>query len=135
MRALLLRAGGGWNNAHFVRYEDGGNNFAGNRPPNAPAYTYSLGADYTFGNGWYAHADCQGAGKAYFDSANTQKQDSYRLLNMKAGYRFSNYEVAFWIKNARDQVYVTRAFDIGGGTYAGIAGNPRTFGMTLTAQW
>ncbi|MEW9897967.1 TonB-dependent receptor [Chitinivorax sp. PXF-14] len=134
-RALMLRASGGWNDAHFVRYKDGGNDFAGNRPPNAPAYTYSLGADYMFGNGWYAHADWQGAGKVYFDSANTKKQDSYGLLNMKAGYRFSDFEVAFWIKNALDKVYVTRAFDIGGGTFAGIAGDPRTFGMTLTARW
>lgn len=134
-RNLLLRAGGGWNDAHFVKYEDGGKNYSGNRPPNAPAYTYNLGADYTFGNGWYAHADWQGAGKLYFDSANTQKQDRYGLLNMKTGYRFRNYEVAFWIKNALDKVYVTRAFDIGGGTFAGIAGDPRTFGMTLTAQW
>jgi iron complex outermembrane recepter protein len=134
-RDLLLRASGGWNDAHFVTYVDNGNDYAGNRPPNAPAYTYSLGADYTFGNGWYAHADWQGADKVYFDSANTQKQDGYGLLNMKAGYRFRNYELAFWIKNALDEVYVTRAFDIGGGTYAGIAGDPLTYGMTLTAQW
>jgi iron complex outermembrane receptor protein len=134
-KALLLKAAGGWNDAHFTRYEDSGNDYSGNRPPNAPAYTYSFGADYDFDNGLYAHADWLGTGGLYFDSANTQKEGHYGLLNLKTGYQFDSYEVAFWIKNALDATYATRAFDIGGGTYGGIAGDPRTFGMTLTARW
>lgn len=134
-KALLLKAGGGWNDAHFIRYEDNGNDYSGNRPPNAPAYTYSFGADYDFDNGLYAHADWLGTGGLYFDSANTRKEGHYGLLNLKTGYQFDDYEVAFWIKNALDATYATRAFDLGGGTYGGIAGDPRTFGMTLTARW
>lgn len=132
---LLLKASSGWNDAHFVTYKDNGNDYSGNRPPNAPAFTYTLGFDYTFDNGIYARVDWAGSSGVYFDSANTKRQDHYGLLNMKAGYRTDGYEVAVWAKNALDEVYVSRAFDIGGGTYAGIAGEPRTFGVTLTTKW
>jgi len=134
-RSLLLKAGGGWNDAHFVDYDYGGQDLSGKRPPNAPGYTYSLSADYGFGNGAYAHAGWQANGPVYFDSPNTQKQTDYGLLNLTVGYQFDRYEVALWIRNALDETYVTRAFDIGGGTYAGIAGDPRTYGLTLTALW
>lgn len=137
-KALLLKAAGGWNDAHFVKYKDGAKDYAGNRPPNAPAYTYSFGTDYDFDNGLYAHADWQGSGGLYYDSANTQKEGHHGLLNLKTGYQFDSYEVAFWIKNVLDETYATRAFNVGSSTspvYAGIAGDPRTFGVTLTARW
>jgi len=137
-RRMLLKAGGGWNDAHFVNYYDGATNYSGNRPPNAPAYTYSLGGDYRFDSGFYAHADWLGTGEIYYDSANQQKGKPYGLLNMKTGYQFDTYEVALWIKNALDEVYVTRAFNLGSAAapaYGGIAGDPRTFGLTLTARW
>ncbi|EPY01064.1 TonB-dependent receptor [Magnetospirillum fulvum MGU-K5] len=137
-KALLLKAGGGWNDAHFVRYVDNGHDYAGNRPPNAPAYTYSLGADYRFEEGVYAHIDWLGTGDIYYDSANTQKEKPYGLLNMKTGYQFDSYEIAFWIKNALNATYATRAFNVGSvaaPVYAGIAGDPQTFGVTMTARW
>jgi len=132
---LVMTGSVGWNDAHFVEYSDGANDYAGNRPPNAPIYTYNIGADYTFENGLYAHADWLGMGGLYYDSANTQKEDHYGTLNIKAGYEIDNFEVAFWVKNALDAVYATRAFDMGNGTYGGIAGDPRTFGMVVTARW
>lgn len=132
---LLLTGSVGWNDAHFTEYMDGGNDYSGNRPPNAPIYTYSIGADYTFDNGLYAHADWLGMGGLYYDTANTQKEDHYGLLNFKIGYEWENFELAFWMKNALDEAYATRAFDMGGGTYGGIAGDPRTFGMVVTARW
>ncbi|SDE51262.1 TonB-dependent receptor [Rhodospira trueperi] len=125
----------GWNDAHFIEYTDGVDDYSGNRPPNAPIYTYSIGADYAFKNGLYAHVDWLGMGGLYYDSANTQKEDHYGILNAKAGYDIENLEVAFWVKNALDEAYATRAFDMGEGTYGGIAGDPRTFGMTVTARW
>lgn len=134
-QALVLRAGAGWNDAHFTEYTDDRGDYSGKRPPNAPAYTYSVAADYSFDSGLYAHADWTGSGHLYYDVANTQKEGHYGLLNLKAGYRFGSYEAAAWIKNALDEVYATRAFDVGGGTYAGIAGDPRTFDVTLTARW
>lgn len=134
-RALQLRFGAGWNDAHFTEYRDGANDYAGKRPPNAPAYTYNLGADYMIGNGWRLRADWLGTGPLYYDSANRQREDGYGLLNLRAAYHYRDYELAFWIKNALDKAYATRAFDIGGGNYAGIAGDPRTVGATLTARW
>lgn len=134
-RDLRLIAGGGWNDAHFKRYEDGGVDYSGKRPPNAPAYTYSLGVDYQRDDGFFARADWLGTGRVYFNSANTQRQDSYGLLNLRAGYDIGDYGVALWMKNALDETYATRAFDLGGGTYGGIAGDPRTFGLTVTARW
>lgn len=134
-RGLNLSFGAGWNDAHFTRYRDGTADYAGNRPPNAPAYTYHLGADYAVGGGWRLRADWLGTGALYYDSANSQKEDGYGVLNLRAAYRFGDHELAFWIKNALDEVYATRAFDIGGGTYAGIAGDPRSVGATLTLRW
>lgn len=134
--ALVLKANAGWNDAHFVEYMYGTRNYADKRPPNSPAYTYGIAADYNFSENFYARADWLGTGGVYFDSANEHKQSSYGLLNLKTGYRYGNYEASLWVRNALDKVYVTRAFDSGlAERYAGIAGDPQTFGLTLTARW
>jgi iron complex outermembrane receptor protein len=133
-RDLQLRLGAGWNNAHFTRYLNDAGDYAGNRPPNAPAYNYNLGADYRIGD-WRLRADWLGTGHFYYDTANREKEGRYGLLNLRAAYRFKDCELALWVKNALDEVYATRAFDVGGGTYLGVAGDPRTVGATLTVRW
>lgn len=132
---LRLHASYGWNDAHFKRYIDGNNNYADKRPPNSPKYTWALGGEYTFLNNWYARADLLGTSDFYFDVANAQKEAGYELLNLRLGYDVGEYAIATWIKNATDETYVTRAFDAGAGSYVGLAGDPRTFGVTVTARW
>ena len=132
---LRLHASYGWNDAHFKRYIDGDNNYADKRPPNSPKYTWALGGEYTFLNNWYARADLLGTSDFYFDVANAQKEAGYELLNLRLGYDVGEYAIATWIKNATDETYVTRAFDAGAGSYVGLAGDPRTFGVTVTARW
>lgn len=132
---LRLNGSIGWNDAHFTDYKDGSNVYDGNRPANAPALTYAVGADYQFENGLYARADWQGNGGFYYDSANKVKEKAYGTLNLKAGYEFDDYEVSLWMKNVTNQAYAVRAFDAGSGRYVGLAGEPRTFGINLTARW
>jgi iron complex outermembrane receptor protein len=132
---LRLHASYGWNDAHFERYIDGNNNYADKRPPNSPEYTWALGGEYTFLNDWYARADLLGTSNFYFDAANAQQEMGYELLNLRFGYDVGKYSIAAWVKNATDEIYATRAFDAGDGSYVGLAGDPRTFGVTVTTRW
>lgn len=132
---LRLHASYGWNDAHFERYIDGDNNYADKRPPNSPKYTWALGGEYTFLTHWYARADLLGTSEFYFDAANAQREAGYEVLNLRLGYDVGKYAIATWVKNTTDETYVTRAFDAGNGSYVGLAGDPRTFGVTVTARW
>lgn len=70
-------------------------------------------------------------GKQYFDLANTISQSPYHLLNARLGVATNNFEVMFWGRNLADQRYISYAYDFG----AAHLGNPRTYGVTLTARF
>lgn len=132
---LRLHASYGWNDAHFERYIDGDHDYADKRPPNSPKYTWALGGEYAFLHHWYARADLLGTSDFYFDAANDQKESGYKLLNLRLGYDVGKYAIAVWMKNVTDEIYATRAFDAGDGLYVGLAGDPRTFGITGKVRW
>ncbi|MDL1962658.1 MAG: hypothetical protein LWX01_13400, partial [Deltaproteobacteria bacterium] len=56
--------------------------------------------------------------------------------NARLGYEKEGFEIYLWAKNLFDEEYVTRAFEIAElGGYFGRAGDPQTFGITLTARF
>lgn len=133
---LLLQLSMGLNNTKFDHYIDlqAGVDHQGKRPPNAPRYTYSLGADYQLSDELALRADWQVRGDSYYDSANSQKEDPYGLLNVSARYQWQDYSVRLWLDNALDEVYATRAFE-SGGVWIGRAGEPRTVGISFSGAW
>ncbi|MEZ8093719.1 TonB-dependent receptor [Photobacterium swingsii] len=145
---LTAWANGGYNDASFNDfiskvYDNSGNvigqnDYNGNRPANAPKYTYSLGIDYNFLENYFVYADYNVTGDFYFDNANTTKQDAYGILNLRGGYTSANLDLILWAKNALDEEYLTRAFPMGDGAnkkWYGRSGDPVTFGATVNLKW
>jgi len=64
--------------------------------------------------------------------------DGYALLNGRIGYRNSNgLSVFLWSRNLFNKDYFEQLLPAGGnaGHYAGVLGDPRTFGITLRYLW
>lgn len=60
--------------------------------------------------------------------------DRYTILNARIGFRlFQGASVSLWSRNLLDQNYYEQLLPAGGnaGHYAGVLGDPRTFGITL----
>ena len=60
--------------------------------------------------------------------------DGYALLNARAGFRVGNgTSVSLWARNLLNKDYYEQLLVAGGnaGHYAGVLGDPRTFGVTL----
>jgi iron complex outermembrane receptor protein len=60
--------------------------------------------------------------------------DGYALLNARAGFRASKgVSISLWARNLLDKNYYEQLLPAGGnaGHYAGVLGDPRTYGVTL----
>ncbi len=97
-----------WNDT-YTGYEK--NDYSGKDLPNVPEYTFSLGAQYRFLNGFFMRADVNGVGSFYGDHANTVKEDAYALVNLKLGYETETFDIYVWGKNVFDKKYHTIKYD------------------------
>jgi iron complex outermembrane receptor protein len=70
-------------------------------------------------------------GKQYFDLANSISQKAYSLLNTRFGITSRHFDLMFWGRNLGDKKYIAYAYDFG----AVHLGNPKTYGVTLTANF
>jgi iron complex outermembrane receptor protein len=147
---LDFSAGFGYTNVEFDDYKDsifdldptsptygqktGDVDYSGKKNMFVPEYTYNMAAQYRHVSGFFGRIDLLGVGDSYYDLANTVKENAYELVNARIGYEQEHFEIYFWTKNLLDEEYVTRAFDMGG-TYMGRAGDPQTFGITLTGRF
>jgi iron complex outermembrane receptor protein len=109
----------------------------GNRQVFTPSTTSALAAQYSYGlNGKQdlkivVRGEWMAIGKHYFDLANSISQKSYSLLNTQFGITAKNYDLLFWVRNIADKKYISYAYDFG----AVHLGDPRTYGVTLTARF
>ena len=133
--AWTLRGSASWIEAQFDDYVDTANNidYSGNRVFCVPSYSYSMAVDYRdeIATDWelFGSTGISVSGPQYFNDANTVKQDTYSLVNMRLGSRWQSLECSVWARNVFDTRYV--AFE---NTTAGWAeaGRPRTMGVTLS---
>ena len=143
---LLFEGSFGYTDAKYRRYSDkvSGMDYAGNRTPLAPEYTYNLALQYSLpllesfdffhkedSLTWITRAELQGVGKFYWNDANTLKQDPYELVNL----RTDNYSITFWAKNVFDKKYNCVAFAFSGSSALAQVGAPRSFGVTFRADF
>ncbi|MGH0030248.1 MAG: TonB-dependent receptor [Myxococcota bacterium] len=145
----------GTNSVVFVQEVDN----SGNRLLNSPQFKVSLTAEQTFPLGRFGSLTARWDGAwtddTYYDATegrgfpnfqgdqflpeNTIGQKAYWLHNVRVGYRTpdGSIELAGWVRNLTDQVYKTFAFDASAlpanKTTVYAVGEPRTYGMTLTA--
>ena len=133
---LSLSAAYGYTNAKFVEFNDGVNDYSGNYLPYAPQHTSSVAVSYRIPLNCVVldditlNASCQGAGKIYWNEANTFKQDFYSLLNASVELRKGDYSLSLWGKNLTNTDFYTFYFKSMGNSFMNV-GKPCRWGATL----
>ncbi len=114
-------------------------NYAGNRVPYAPANTLSseLGYRFSLSNGPFSSLDisanCKGAGKIWWDEANTLSQPFYCTFgtNVSLVSKNGKYNLSFWTRNLSDKEYKTFYFKSVSRSFYSM-GRPLRMGLRLT---
>lgn len=120
----------GYVDATFDEYTLDGVDYSDKDIPNSPSHTYSLGSTYRFCEHWMVNAEINGTGTIYYEADNVKSQDSYRIVDLKAGYEADKFDVYLWGRNLFDEAYATRAFEMSNEWWA-RAGDPLTCGVTF----
>jgi len=140
---LDVFASWGYSNALFA---DGtranGVDVSHNEIPYTPSYTATFGGQMTRAitaaiNG-FGRAEFVVTGGFKYDEGNTQGQDAYTILNLRAGARHKRLFGELWIRNAFDTHYVPIAIPYPGfapSGFIGENGRPRTFGVSIGATF
>ena len=138
MRGLSVVGSYGYTNARFVEFNDGVNDYADNYLPYAPQHTASLGASYRFfvsDNGLLKHIDLnaswQGAGKIYWNEANTLAQNFYSQLNASLMFQFRDVALSLWGRNLTNTDFYTFYFKSMNNNFYNH-GKPCRIGATLS---
>lgn len=132
-RQITLNGSLGYANVEFDDFRDALGDYSGNKAPNAPEYTFSIGGDYRPGNGFFAGVDLVGYGKMYGDFSNTFKRDAYQLFNAKVGYEADKWDVYLYGKNIFDEDYTWAG--IGGNGWWNLYSDPREIGLKATYRF
>ncbi|MBQ5726461.1 MAG: TonB-dependent receptor [Alistipes sp.] len=140
MSHLRLMANYGFTHAEFVEYDDFVNgeavSYAGNYLPYAPKHTASVGLVY---NCWIGgrlldeitvSASWQGAGKIYWNEANTLSQNFYSQLNASLELRKGDFTLGLWGKNLTNTEFNTFYFRSVGNDFIS-PGKPIRWGISL----
>jgi len=90
--------------------QGGDQNLVGREQAHAPAYNYSLAAEYRNQNGWFARLGISSKDEFFYSNSHQQKSESYQLLNMKLGYESEQWAVYLWGRNVNDETYHVRGF-------------------------
>lgn len=137
--ALDLFAAVGFTAARFADGTmSGGVNVGDNELPYTPDYTATFGGQLaraiTSAVSGYGRAEIVLTGAFNYDEGNTQGQDAYSLVNLRAGARHKRLFGELWLRNAFDTRYVPIAIPFPGfapSGFIGENGRPRTFGITI----
>lgn len=145
---LALTATYGYTHATFRHYDMGQNadgesvDYTGHRVPFVPAHTASLAADWTqrfdgtgFVRSLTVGADATGAGRIYWDEANSMSQPFYVLLGAHVDVSLArNVTLSLWSKNLTATLFDTFRFDNMNRRFA-QRGIPRHFGIDVRAHF
>lgn len=135
-RTLDIGLSYGYTHATFRRYNDGKQDFRGNRIPYAPEHTASLRAAWTIPTGvtWLGDlvlsASARGVGRIWWNESNTLSQPFYVLCEASVRFEQAHYSLDFWGRNLGGTAYDTFYFESIGNAFL-QHGRPRTFGITL----
>ncbi len=129
---LSLMASYGTVDIRFDEYSDARGDYEGNKTPDAPEYTFNVGAHYRTPDGFFIQGDLIGYGKTYLDIRNEYARDAYHLINAKAGFESENWDIYLYGKNLADTEYDTEGFF--GGYYV-LYSEPREMGIKGTYRF
>ncbi len=117
---------------------------SGEHPLNAPEWKTQLGAEYTqpfMGGDMYARADWSWTDEYFYSTSLDPRlvQDAYSWVNLRAGYRWGNYDLAAWVDNATNEDVVNFAAVLSiyavDGSYQNWMQAPRSWGLTFRARF
>jgi iron complex outermembrane recepter protein len=129
-----------------ARFSDGttanGADVSNNRLPYTPDYTATFGGQLTraitSAISGYGRAEIVLTGSFEYDENNTQSQERYSIVNLRAGGRLKRFFAEAWVRNALDTSYVPIAIPYPGfapSGFIGENGRPRTLGVSLGATF
>lgn len=138
----------GYLNGEFDDFQNatsGGDDYSGNRLPEAPKHTLSVNGDFrqplSGAIDFVGHADMTYRSALFFDASNNPDfvQDGVALVNLRAGLAASDdsWSIVMWARNLTDETYaVSRS---GGviipGQQIQSLGAPRTWGVELRGRF
>lgn len=154
VRGLEIVGGFGYLDAEFDEFTDpiydpvtgaktGEKNYKDKELTFAPEYSYNLAVQYRYplfnSNTLFSRLELQGVGDFYYDFENEKKESSYEIVNAKLGYegeyKSYGFDLYLWAKNIFDKEYSTSAWGTDQMGWFARAGDPQTFGVTLTARF
>ena len=143
---LNLSGSYGYTNAEFSAYDLGQHNgttvdYTGNKVPFAPAHTLGATAEFrqplsnSLCRALTLGADVQGAGRIWWDEANTFSQPFYAVAGARIGAEFAgNVNLTLWTKNVTATRYDVFSFQSMNNQFAQI-GQPRCFGIDVSVHF
>jgi len=123
----------GFIEAEYDKYDGGTFNFDGEKIENTPEHTASLSVAYYHPKGYYGRTDIKNQGNTYFyDDRNKEmlKQGSNTTVDIKVGYKFSDFDIYAYGKNITDEDYIT-SFTASTSFARATFNDPRSFGVGL----
>ena len=141
--AVSLYARVGLLRSEYEDYTNGeGMDLDGRGQAHAPGYQFSVGADFAFGERYFAQVEMDGRDEFYFSDSHSEKSTPYTLLNGSVGYRGRDWSVTAWARNLADKDYFVRGYFFGNDPRDGYTdrsftqlGEPRRFGITASRSW
>ncbi len=129
--------GGAWQlgwNLGYTKASYGSGKYSGNRTQFTPKLSSTASLSYDQGTGLFGRLEQVYKGDMYTDLANTIKVDSYALVNLRAGYRWTNgITLETYADNLFDKEYFTNAYrlPLPGLPQVRQIGEPLTIGVAL----
>ena len=139
---VTLYGGIGYSDTEFDEYTDPfGNDVSGEALPFVPETTFNLGlqlgGDIDEQMRWFARVDYIGVGDFYYDPDNTE-QESYELVNLRAGLARKGWSLTLWARNLTDEEYFPVAFQPNPAdptAFIAETGEPMVAGVTLRTSF
>ncbi|WP_192894005.1 TonB-dependent receptor [Hydrogenovibrio thermophilus] len=111
----------------YLQYEDGGNDYSGNKVRFIPEQQYNVFIGYQ-AKGLQARIEALGFGRYYIDDANTEKYDGYQMVsNLMMGYSLGHHKLQLNVNNVFDMRYAEEVSKDTRGNYSYTPGAPRNF--------
>ncbi|RXJ81163.1 TonB-dependent receptor [Arcobacter sp. F2176] len=115
----------------YDSYVAGDNDFSGKEIETTPSHTANLSVAYYHPNGFYARTDVRNQGSmSFYDDAHKTfpKEDGYTLVDVKVGYKFSDWDIYVYGKNLTDEKYIN-TYEANSLFTMATFGDPRFFGI------
>lgn len=134
---LTWSANYGFTHATFKEYNDGKNDYSGNKVPFVPAHTFGLAANYMLPlehcwiNKITLGANMNGVGRIYWTEMNNAYQNFYATLGANVNVDFGKFSVNVWGKNLTCSKYNSFYFESMNRAYT-QKGNPFQLGIDVS---